>query len=173
MDGLRTIASGKENKMTQRKPPENSSEFLDGLVELFTNLPERTTKEIEEDLREEGIDTELSVRQTQELVRQKLEEQRLGWLERARQKRSADLERLSSVQPSRTIATLGELKQKVQSILSGQFGPGASEYAHAHLHYRSLDDVPENDLRTLIDDLERFKLLIQPSDNDEGPGVNG
>lgn len=145
--------------MAQRKPPESASEFLDGLVELFTNLPARTTEEIEEDLREEGIDTESSVRQTQEMVGQKLEAQRLGWLERARQRRSADLERLSEVQPSRAIAALGELKQKVESILSGQFGAGASEYAHAHLHYRSLDDVPENDLRTLVDDLERFELL--------------
>lgn len=167
MDGRRTIVLGKEDKMTQRKPPESASEFLDGLVELFTNLPDRTTEEIEEDLREEGIDTESSVRQTQELVRQRLEAQRLGWLERARLRRSADIERLSRIQPSRTIATLGELKQKVESILSGQFSLGASEYAHAHLHHRNLDDVPENDLRTLVDDLERLKLLTQPSDDDE------
>ncbi len=153
--------------MDNIKPPENASELLDRLTDFLTEPSDRTNEELKEDLRAKGIDPEKVVQRVQSLVKTKLEERRLAWLERARQERSADLERLSRVQPSRTIATLGELKQKVESILSGQFGPDASEHAHAHLHHRSLDGVTEDYLRTLVDDLVRLKLLIQPSDDDE------
>jgi hypothetical protein len=71
--------------MPNKKPPENMSEFLDGLVDLFTDLPERTNQELEEDLHEEGIDTEAFVQRVQMLVGSRLQEQRLAWLEIARQ----------------------------------------------------------------------------------------
>lgn len=153
--------------MPDRKPPESASEFLDGLVELFTNLPDRTMEELEEDLREEGVDPETFAQRVRELVESELEEQRLAWFEHARQGRGAALERLREVQPSSTLSTLKEVKQKVKAVLAGQYGPDASEFAYAQLHHRNLDDVTESDLRSLLDDLERLKLLTQLPGTDE------
>jgi len=153
--------------MPNKKPPESMSEFLDGLVDLFTDLPERTTQELEEDLREEGIDTEAFVQRVQMLVESKLQEQRLAWLEHARQGRTADLEKLRRVQPSKALDKIEEVKQKIKDVLTGQFGSGALEYANAQLHHRNLNNVTENDLRSLLDDLERLELLTQSSDTNK------
>lgn len=148
--------------MSHRKPPENASEFLDGLIELLTDLPERTIEELEEDLREEGIYDEEFVHRVQDLVKTKLEEHRLAWLESARQEMSATLEKLSEAQPSSSPGTLEELKEKITLILSGRFGEEASKYTH--IHFRKLDKVTENDLRSLLDDLESLDLLSQSPD---------
>jgi len=153
--------------MPNKKPPENMSEFLDGLVDLFTDLPERATQELEEDLHEEGIDTEAFAQRVQMLVESRLQEQRLDWLEHARQGRTIELEKLKKVQPSKALVTFDEVKQKIKDVLAGRFGSSASEYVNAQLYHRNVNDVTENDLRSLLDDLERLELLGRSLDIDK------
>ncbi len=54
--------------MLHRKVSDNPSEFLDCLIELFTDLPDRATEEISEDLRAEGVEPDEIARKVQKLI---------------------------------------------------------------------------------------------------------
>ena len=151
--------------MNDIKPPGSSSELLDCLTDFLAESSELTNEEIKEDLRAKGVDPEKVVQRVKNLVESKLEERRLAWLKRARTERLAVLEKLKSVKSSTFSGTLEELKGKAIAILSGQFGQEAS--MHAQVYFRNPEDVTENDLRSLLDDLEALDLLTQPSDTDE------
>lgn len=153
--------------MPARKPPETPSEFLDRLTELMTNLPDRNTEEIEEDLYESGIDPKEAVQRVQNLVKTKLAEYQLEWSKRVQQERLTALEQVGKIQSLNLPDTLEGLKEKVIEILSGQFGQKAQ--SHAQAHFRKLAHVTENDLKSLFNDLERLRLLTHISDKDRGP----
>ena len=142
--------------MTDRKPPENATEFLDRLTELLASVPDRSLEELREDLRARGIDPERVVERVERLVQSKLNEYRLRWQEQARRERLAMLERLRDV-TAKLPAPQPELEGRLAEIVSGLWGPRAEAYAQAY--FRKLDQVTENDLRSLLEDLERLKLF--------------
>jgi len=135
---------------------EKASEFLDRLTELLTNLPERSTEELKEDIRAEGINPEQIVNRVQRLVETKLDEHRLAWREQARKGRTAMLERFHRVTSDSPDTPQG-IREKIKDILSGVWGQQAQSYAYAH--FRKLEEVTENDLKTLLDDVKRLELL--------------
>ncbi|MFQ6043790.1 MAG: hypothetical protein ACE5PV_23295 [Candidatus Poribacteria bacterium] len=151
--------------MMDKKAPGTTSEFLDRLTELLTNLPDRSTEELKDDLRVEGINPERIVNRVKRLVDAKLDESRLAWLEQARQERAAMLERLREV-PSDSPDTLRGIREKISEILSGMWGQQAQRYAHAH--FRKLEEVTLNDLKDLLDDLKRLEILESSHHKDKG-----
>lgn len=142
--------------MVDRNAPETASQFLDRLTELLASLPDRSLEELKEDLRAQGIDPERVVERVERLVLSKLNEYRLRWQEQARRERRAILERLPDF-TAKLPATRPELERTLAEIISRLWGPGAEAYAQAY--FRKLDQVTENDLRSLLEDLERLKLL--------------
>jgi len=52
---------------------------------------------------------------------------------------------------------MADLKTKIDSILTGNFGKEAAAYAEAY--FRKRDSMTEKDLESLIEDLEDLNLL--------------
>lgn len=142
--------------MADRKPPETASEFLNRLAELLTSVPDRSLEELKEDLRSQGIDPEAVVERVQRLVETRLNEYRLKWQKQAKRERLAILERLRDV-TAKLPAARSELERLLDEILSGLWGSRAQVYAQAY--FRKLEQVTDNDLRSLLEDIERLKLL--------------
>lgn len=142
--------------MVDRKPPETASEFLDRLTQLLASVPDRSLEELKEDLQAQGIDPERVVDRVQRLVDAKLNDYRLRWQEQAKRERLAILGRLRNVTP-KLPAARSDLERRFAEIISGLWGPRAQAYVHAY--FRKLERITENDLRSLLEDLERLKLL--------------
>ena len=151
--------------MMDKKAPGTTSEFLDRLTELLTNLPDLSTEELKEDLLAEGINPERIVNRVKRLVDAKLDEYRLAWLEQARQERYAMLERLRKV-PSDSPDTPRGIREKIVEILSGMWERPAQIYDYAH--FRKLAEITENDLKDLLDDLKRLEMLESSHYKDKG-----
>ena len=139
------------------KPPKNASEFLDRLADFLTDFPERTKKELREDLLAKGINPEKTIQNIQEIIQYKLKEYRLARLKQAKQERLRILEKLEQIKPYKSSDKLEELKDKVTKILSGQFGQEALEEVLIHFH--KLENITENDLISLLDDVRDLEIL--------------
>jgi len=150
--------------MTDIKPPQNASDFLDRLTDFLTDFPKRTKEEVREDLLAKGIDLEQIIQKVQEIVKSNLEEHRLLLLKQAKQERLRILEKLEQIKPSETSGKLEELKDKVIKILSGQLRQEA--LAEVHIHFRNLESITENDLISLFDDIKDLEMLDKSLDTD-------
>jgi hypothetical protein len=122
----------------------------------FLGDPEGLTREdLISELREQGIDASQLESRTHEIIKKVLEEARLGWLKRAQEKRAQIEELLRSRQ---IVKSAAEIRGKIKEVLSGNYGPQALSYAEAY--FRKKEDLTENDLETLLQDLEDLNLLI-------------
>lgn len=153
--------------MVDRKSPETASEFLDRLTELLTSVPDRSLEELKEDLRTQGIDPDSIVERVQRLVEARLKEYRLRWQKQAKRERLAILERLRDV-TAKLPAARPDLERLLDEIISGLWGPRAQLYAQTY--FRKLEQVTKNDLRSLLEDLERLKLL-EGLEDEKGTGA--
>jgi argininosuccinate synthase len=150
--------------MTDIKIPNSTSEFLDRLTDFLTDFPKRAKEEMRGDLLAKGVNPEQTVQRVQETVRTNLEEHRLSWLKQAKQERCEILAKLESIKPSVSSGKLEEIKDKIINILSEQFNQEA--LTEVHIHFRKLESITENDLISLLDDLESLELLDKSLDTD-------
>jgi hypothetical protein len=89
-----------------------------------------------------------------EIVRKGSEEKRLVWQRHAREERT----RIEKVLQSGGLAkTAINIKDRIKRVLEGSYGHGALTYAEAY--FRNKEGVSENDLETLLEDLEDLDLL--------------
>ncbi len=141
--------------MAKEKEPRTASEFLDRLSEFLTDRPEESAEELRERLRNEGVDPDRVTERIRQLVATRSKEIRLGWQEKARQEREAAAERLKDVRgvggQSRR-----EIIERIRAMLTGQAGPRP---ALGQAYFRKIEEMTENDLRSLLDDLERAQRL--------------
>ncbi len=144
------------------KTDEPKKSFLDCLSDFMSDPSGLAPEEIEEALRREGVDlSELEQRVTK-LVREASKKRRLSWRDRAREKREK-IERLLQSKGI-AVATAG-LREKVMGILAGDYGPAALSYAETY--FRKKETYSEDDLESLIEDLEDLELLEDFSRQEE------
>jgi predicted transcriptional regulator len=133
-----------------------------GFIESFCNFmaepDELKREELIAELEDQGIDITGLERRVAEIVAKGSEERRLVWRHNAKQRR-AEIERMLE---SNQIATgLDNLKKKLREILDGSYGAETQSYAEAY--FRKKDVVSEEDMESLIQDLEALNLLEKMS----------
>lgn len=128
--------------------------FIECLTDFMSDSEGLTQEEIATELEELGIDTAELAAAAGEIAKRGSAARRLAWRDRAKDRRAEIEELLKSKQIGRTAL---ELKDKVREILMGSYGQGALSYAEAY--FRKRDSFSENDLESLIEDLEDLNLL--------------
>ena len=146
---------GKILAMEEKKDPKFVSKFLDSLTEFLANQEDISIDEVKEDLRTEGIDPGKVSEKVRQLVEKKLDEQRLSWQLKAREERLAALQKIEKVKTEAKDSQ--QILDKISKILFGTYGSHPQTYAQAY--FRKLSQITEKDLRSLLEDLERLKLL--------------
>lgn len=133
--------------------------FIECLTDFMSDSEGLTQEEIATELEELGIDTAELAAAADEIAKRGSAASRLAWRDRAKDRRAEIEELLKSKKIGRTAL---ELKDKVREILMGSYGQGALSYAEAY--FRKLDSFSENDLESLIEDLEDLNLLEEEKD---------
>jgi hypothetical protein len=134
--------------------------FMECLTDFMSDSEGLTQEEIATELEELGIDTAELSAAAQEIAKRGSAARRLAWRDRAKDRRVEIEELLKSKQIGRTALAL---KDKVREILMGRYGQGALSYAEAY--FRKRDSFSENDLGSLIEDLEDLNLLEGEKDS--------
>jgi len=133
--------------------------FIECLTDFMSDSEGLTQEEIATELEELGIDTAELAAAADEIAKRGSAARRLAWRDRAKDRRAEIEELLKSKQIGRTAL---ELKDKVREILMGSYGQGALSYAETY--FRKRDSFSENDLESLIEDLEDLNLLEEEKD---------
>jgi len=132
------------------------------LIKSYYNFLEDTEGLTEEDmitaLKRHGIDASDLKMRVAEVVRRGSEIRRMAWRKIAQTERSK-IEMLLKLKKVPSIPV--DLKDKIEGILAGNLGRGASAYAEAY--FRKKDTLTEKDLQSLIEDLEDLHLLDESS----------
>lgn len=133
--------------------------FIECLTDFMSDSEGLTQEEIATELEEQGIDTAELAAAADEIAKRGSAARRLAWRDRAKDRRAEIEELLKSKQIGRAAL---ELKDKVREILMGSYGQGVLSYAEAY--FRKRDSFSENDLESLIEDLEDLNLLEEEKD---------
>lgn len=142
--------------MTEKKS------FLDSLYNFVSDHEGLSQAEIVSELENQGVATNQLQTRVSEVIEKGSKARRLSWLDRARQ-RQADIEtRLKAKAP---IFDASNLKAKVQEILSGSYGSQAQRYAEAY--FRKKDELTDEDLQSLLEDLEDLDILTDKDQSEE------
>jgi len=133
--------------------------FIECLTDFMSDSEGLTQEEIATELEELGIDTAKLAAAADGIAKRGSAARRLAWRDRAKDRR-AEIEELLKFKQIE-IAAL-DLKDKAREILMGRYGQGAISYAEAY--FRKRDSFSENDLESLIEDLEDLNLLEEEKD---------
>ena len=144
------------------KTDEPKKSFLDCFSDFMSDTSGLAPEDIEEALRQEGVDVSSLEERVEKLVREESKKRRLSWRDRAREKR----EKIERLLQSKGITTkTAGLRDKVMGILSGDYGSEALSYAETY--FRKKGACSEDDLESLIEDLEDLELLDKFSEPEE------
>jgi hypothetical protein len=137
-----------------------------GFLECFSNFmgdPEGISREeLIAELEEEGINVTQLEERVAGIVKRCSETRRLAWRTRAQQRRT-EIEML--LRSKRIAVGTANLKKKIMEILEGHYGQGA--LSHAEAYFRKKDTLSEEDLESLIEDLEDLNLLEELGTKEE------
>ena len=133
--------------------------FIECLTDFMSDSEGLTQEEIATDLEELGIDTAELAAAADEIAKRGSAARRLAWRDRAKDRRAEIEKLLKSKQVGKAAF---DLKDKIREILMGSYGQGALSYAEAY--FRKRESFSENDLESLIEDLEDLNLLEEEKD---------
>lgn len=136
------------NKSTNRKS------FTDCLSDFLGDPEGLTREELDVELETMGIDIAALELQVAEIVRKGSEQRRLGWRNRAAERRAKIEQMLNSKKLSEQASNL---REKVIQALQGGYGQEALSYTEAY--FRKKEGFSEKDMESLIEDLEDLNLL--------------
>jgi hypothetical protein len=144
------------------KTDEPKKSFLDCLSNFMSDSSGLAPEDIQEALTQEGLDVISLDKRVEKLVREESKKRRLNWRDRAREKREK-IERL--LRSKGITASATGLRDKVIGILAGDYGPAGLSYAETY--FRKKEVCSEEDLESLIEDLEDLELLDKFSGQEE------
>lgn len=143
-----------------RKIVEDESGWLANLYKFLSETGHLTDAEVNEILRAEGIDPDKLLERGMNFIERLRMQATYRTLAEAREKQKQVLEALSNVrQPSS--GTLADLKAQVQAKWEAWSTQGAPQMAFA---FRNLEQLTEDDLRSLLADIERIERLSKPGE---------
>jgi len=128
--------------------------FFECLSDFMSYPEDLTQEELLDELKAQGIDVIKLDLRIAEIVKKGLAERRLSWLNKAREKRLEIIKLLDTAQIKKETR---DLKAIFQDIVKGNFGQDALRYAETY--FRKKESLSENDLTSLIEDLDHLGLL--------------
>ncbi len=136
-----------------QKRPESESEFLDRLAHFLGNKADLTDQELRAYLLENGIQPDELVGGVQIIVQAELKKSRLAWQAKARKERLEAERRIKNI----GVPTGGKtaLLQRLGARLLPE-GVGSPALA---VQFNKLNALPEEDLRSLLADVEKAEKL--------------
>lgn len=138
----------------KRREPAPESEWLANIHEFLSETDDLSDTEVIEALRAEGIDPGELVKNGMTFLEQQRTLATNRMLAEARSKQKQMLEGLEVAK--RSPGTLGELKAMIRAKLEAWAVAGSPQVSFA---FRNLDAQTEEDLRTLLADIERLERL--------------
>src|SRR5262245_25202339 len=136
--------------MPKENEPKTTSEFLDRLSEFLGEPMDEPLDILQARLKEEGLQPEQILDRIHRLAVEKFEEARLAWQIKAREERLAAAAQLKDVGLAARM-TREECLGRIRTLLSGLRG---DQFALAQVRHRKFEVMTDNDLQSLLEDLE-------------------
>lgn len=134
-----------------KKKPLPDREFLEHLIEVFTEVSGRDDEALDRALKEEGFDPDQLVREGRDLVRSLSRDQRLA---RARAKRESLLARIRQAVVEKTMSAQ-QLKGEIAQLLMGR----GLEQESVQAFFHKFESVEQEDLQGLLEDEQILSIL--------------
>ena len=135
--------------MSTRKGPRNDQEFVEAFEHLLYDHEPETDEEVDAFLRSEGVDPEVIAANGRAFVEKALALSPLNWRNHAADRQKAQ-EELEAHEVS-SILSRDALLAAINKIMSGL---NPRQFAQASVQYRNLEEVSDEDLRSLLAELE-------------------
>ena len=130
-----------------------------GFMECFTNFmsdSEGLSKDdLVAELKEQKIDVSQLETNVAEVVKHGSEKMRLGWRQRANQRRK-EIEKLFQITESIS-GMASNIKGDIGEFIKNTYGPSALN--HAEAYFRNKETLSEQDIMNLLEDLEQLESL--------------
>lgn len=139
--------------MSEHKQDRTDKELFDAMNQLFSEVEPGTPEEIDEVIKAIGYDPESFAARMKAVARRSASESPLNWRNKARTELELERKRLES----RTATRRGvgeELRTRIQDLLT-QLG-SKPNVAMAFAHHRNLDTASDEDLASLLEELEHL-----------------
>jgi hypothetical protein len=137
--------------------------FLECFSDFMSDPSGLAPEDIKEAFTEEGVQVASLEERVEQLIREESSKRRLGWRDRAKEKRARFEQLLESKGITSSVAGL---RDKIMGILAGEYGGAALSYAETY--FRKKEACSEDDLESLLEDLEDLQLLERfTEDKDE------
>jgi hypothetical protein len=133
---------------------EKNKGFIVSFCEFIAEPEGLSREELAAELEDYGINVASLQKRVSEIARKGSEERRLAWRNHALQKR---IKIEKNFESKRIKIGADNLKKKIKEILEGSYGQEALSYAETY--FRKMDNLSEEDLESLIEDLEDLNLL--------------
>lgn len=143
----------------EHREARTEGEWLANICEFLSETDHLSDSEVKEILRSEGVDPDALLTRGIAFIEKLRMQATYRMLTEAREKQKKVLESLDDVrQPS---GTLDDLRAKIRAKWEAWSGQGTPQMA---LAFRNLDGLTEEDLRSLLADIERVERLSTPED---------
>jgi len=135
--------------MSTRKGPRTDRELVEAFEHLLYDHEPETPEEVDAFLRSEGLDPETIVANGRAFVQKALASSPLNWRSHVSERQTAK-EELAAHEVSPTLSR-DDLLATVKKLLSGL---SPQQIAQTGVRYRNLEEVTDDDLRSLLAELE-------------------
>lgn len=133
---------------------QTEQDWLVNISDFLCDVENTGEDDIKEALRAEGLDPDQVVRRGTELIENLRRQATYRTFAEAKELQNRALEAVADIQESRS--PIEEIKRKIKKIQESWSAQGQSGFA---VNFRNLEDQSEDDLRSLLADLERVDRL--------------
>lgn len=138
----------------------NDLSFINNLFESLADSGDMSTDDIKEELRADGVEPDEALQRLMRVVTQASADSRKSALDRAREKRLKEQDRVKKTIGKFKDWTREQLLDKIRT-LSGERG------LQAAASYRELGEQTEDNLRALLEDLEMLQRQKSKDSDDD------
>jgi len=138
----------------------NDLSFINNLFESLGDSGDMSTDDIKEELRADGVEPDEALQRLMKVVTQASADSRKSALDRAREKRLKEQDRVKKTIGKFKDWTREQLLDKIRT-LSGEHG------LQAAASYRELGEQTEDNLRALLEDLEMLQRQKSKDSDDD------
>lgn len=133
---------------------QTEQDWLANISDFLCDVENMNVEDIKEALRAEGLDPDQVIRRGMESIENLRRQATYRTFAEAKELQNRALESVADIQESRS--PIEEIKLKIRKIEESWSAQGQLGFA---VNFRNLDDQSENDLRSLLADLERVDRL--------------
>jgi len=149
--------------MDHTRPGTPADALVSFLNALMTASESRSIEELRESVRSMGMDPDHLLARAREQVTRAREQARLSWVTRARSRAEEVRQR---IRDAGLVARLGrqDLIRRIKDAAEGAFGTTSAEFVRTS--FRNFESMPDQDLVSLLEDIEALRVLGNEPDNE-------